>query len=207
MRNARILRWNRFSPSAIVRLLLVSTFSVFPVFSQTQVRMIAWQKDNAYTHKSRSGTDNNIKARIDEIELIGVVVEGRSVNIGEAFPASDDWLKNIGFHVKNISGKQLKNIQITLVLPDITSGSPEIPFLAHLDKEKGLTPGEEVELTLPEGGLYAWVKDRIAEKGSLSRISKADILAVFVTLPDGTVWASGCLKTPGSKNACPSPAH
>jgi hypothetical protein len=196
---------NRFSSSKIATLLLVSTFSVLPVFSQTQVRMIAWQKDNAYTNMPRSGTDPNIKARIDEIELESVVVEGRSINIGEAFPASDDWLKNIGFRVKNISGKHIKQIQITLVLPEIPSGSPEIPFLAHTAQEKRLAPGEEVELTMPQG-LYAWVKDRIAEKGTLSMISKADILAVFVTLPDGTVWTSGCLKTADSKNPCPGPA-
>ena len=200
------MQWNRFSPSRITSLIIISTFAVVPVFSQTQTRTIEWQNKNPYTNYSKSGTDTHIKARIDEIELEGIVVEGRPINIGEAFPASDDWLKNISFRVRNISGKQLRKIQITLVLPEIKEGSPQIPFIAHVDKEKGLAPGEEVELTIPVGGLYSWVKDRIAEKGSLSRITKADILAVFVSLPDGTVWSSGCVKTADTKNSCPSPS-
>ena len=151
--------------------------------------------------------DPQIKNRIDEIEIERIVVEGQQVQMGAPFPASDDWLGNIGFHIRNISDKQLAKIQITLVLPEISPGSPQIPFCYGCDpieKQKGIKPGEEVQLTIPIG-LYPWVKSTIAEKG-VSRISKAEFLAVYLTLADGTVSASGCVKTADPKNACPSPS-
>lgn len=207
MRKARIMQWNRLFPSAITRLLIISTFAILPAFSQTQTRTIEWQKASPFQSTPGSGTHTT--DRTDEVEIEGVVVEGRTINIGEPFPASDDWIKNIGFRVKNVSGKQLTRIQIQLVLPEMTDGSPQIPFCHGCDpieKQKGVTPGEEVQLTMPGGGLYPWVKSRINEKGSLSRISKAQILVVFVGLADGTVWSSRCAKTADPKDACPSPS-
>lgn len=207
VRKAETMQWNRFLPSAITKPLLVSVFAALPVFSQTQTRTIEWQKASPY--KSTPGPGTHTTDRTDEVEIEGVVVEGRPINIGEPFPASDDWIENIGFRVKNVSGKQLTRIQIQLVLPEMTNGSPQIPFCYGCDpieKQKGVTPGEEVRLTIPVGDLYPWVKSRITEKGSLSRISKAQILVVFVGLADGTVWSSRCTKTADPKNACPSPS-
>jgi hypothetical protein len=203
------LRWNGIFTSGIARLLVFFPFAVLPVFSQTQTRTIEWPQASPYNTKSASAPGAHTTDRTDEIEIAGIVVEGRPINIGEPFPASDDWLKNIGFRVKNVSGKQLTRIQIQLVLPEMSEGSPQIPFCYGCDpieKQKGVTPGEEVELTIPVGGVYPWVKSRITEKGSLSRISKAQILVVFVGLADGTVWSSRCAKTADQKNACPSPS-
>lgn len=202
------MRRNRVFQSAITRLLIISTFAILPAFSQAQTRMIEWPKTSPYSSKARAAPDAHVKNRIDEIEIEGIVVEGLQIQVGEPFSASDDWLKNIGFRVRNISDKQVARIQITLVLPEIRSGSPQIPFCYGCDpseKQKGIKPGEEVQLTMPGGGMYPWVKSTIAEKGIL-RISKAEFLAVFLTLADGTVWASGCAKTADPKNACPSPS-
>jgi hypothetical protein len=187
---------------------VVSLLTVLPVFSQTQTRLIEWPTTSSYNSKAIAAPDPHITNRIEEIEIEGIVVEGHQIKVGEPFPASDDWLNHIGFQIKNISAKQLAKIQITLVLPEIRSGSPQIPFCYGCDpieKQKGIKPGEEVQLTMPGGGLYEWVKNAIAEKGS-SRISRAEFLAVYLTLTDGTFWVSGCTKTADPKNACPSPA-
>jgi hypothetical protein len=51
------------------------------------------------------------------------------------------------------------------------SGSPDIVYCygcAADEKEKGLMPGAVVELKMPGGGFYDWVRSRIAEKGSVS---------------------------------------
>ncbi len=82
--------WNSFFPSAITRLLVVSVFAVLPVFSQTQTRTIEWQKASPYI---TPGPGNHATDRTDEVEIEGVIVEGRPINIGEPFPASDEWLK------------------------------------------------------------------------------------------------------------------
>jgi hypothetical protein len=208
VRKAKTMQWNRFLPSAVPRLLVVSVLTVLPVFSQTQTRLIAWPKTSPYNSKAMAAPDPQVKSRIDEIEIAGIVVEGQQIQVGEPFSASDDWLRNIGFRIRNISDKQLAKIQITLVLPEIRSGSPQIPFCYGCDpieKQKGIKPGEEVQLTMPGSGLYSWVQSTIAEKG-ISRISKAEFLAVYLTLADGTVWVSGCAKTADPKNACPSPS-
>ena len=51
-------------------------------------------------------------------------------------------------------------------------------------KEKGVIPGEEVELKMPGGGMYVWVRDRM--NGSISRITRAQIRQIIVSLPDGS---------------------
>lgn len=63
-------------------------------------------------------------------------------------------------------------------------------------------PGEVVELKMLGGGFYDWVRGRIEEKGEVSRINKAEIRNMYVTLPSGPIWFSGCVKTTDPKNAC-----
>jgi hypothetical protein len=63
-------------------------------------------------------------------------------------------------------------------------------------------PGEVVELKMLGGGFYDWVRSRIAEKGSISRINKAEIRNMYVTLPAGPTWFSGCVKTANPRSAC-----
>ena len=134
---------------------------------------------------------------------------GRSI-LASLSPPVTSGLKNISFRVKNVSGKQLTRIQIQLVLPEMSQeGSPQIPFCYGCDpieKQKGVTTGEEVQLTIPVGAVYPWVESRITENGRLSRTSKAQILVVFVGEADGTIWSSRCVKTADLNNACPSPS-
>jgi hypothetical protein len=200
------MRWHRVFTSTAIKLLVFSLVSIVPAFSQTQSRLIEWPATSPYNSKAMV-PDPKVKRRIDDIALEGIVVEGQPVQFGVPFAASDDWLKNIGFRLRNNSDKQLAKIQITLVLPEIRSGSPQIPFCYGCDpveKQKGIKPGEEAQLTIL-GSIYPWVKSTIAAKG-VSRISQAEVLAVYLTLDDGTVWVSGCIKTADPKNACPSPS-
>jgi hypothetical protein len=174
-------------------------------FPQAQPKMIEWSKSPM---NSRTRRADNIRPldQIDGLEIEDVAVEGKSVAIGQGFTAGDDWIQTIAFRVKNISGRQLSVVQITLVAPEMNNDGPQIVFCygcAKPEREKGVMPGEEVELKILGGNYYGWVKDKIAEQGNISRISKAQILAMFVTLPDGTKWVSGCVKTADPKNACP----
>jgi hypothetical protein len=60
-----------------------------------------------------------------------------------------------------------------------------------------------VDLKMPGGGFYDFVKMRAGEKGGIAQINKAQIRVMFVTLPDKSQWVSGCIKTADAKNACP----
>jgi hypothetical protein len=82
--------------------------------------------------------------------------------------------------------------------------SPDIIYCygcAPAEKAKGISAGESVELKML-AGYYDFVKSSVAEKGGISQISKAQIREMFVTLPDGTSWVSGCVKTAEAKDAC-----
>ena len=138
------------------------------------------------------------------------MVNGKSITLGEPFAAADDWLKTFTVRVRNISGERLVSAQVTLVLPEMGLGSPDIVFCygcAAAEKEKGFMPGEVVELKMLGGGFYDWVRSRIAEKGSVSRINKAEIQHMYVTPTNGPTWFSGCVKTTNPRNACPRPVN
>jgi hypothetical protein len=189
--------------------LTVGVFAVPSIFSQTRNKTIEWPKVSVFNAGTKTGPHTHVTDRIDEIEIEAIMVEGHSVTIGEPFSAGDDWLKSMAFRVRNISGKQVKSVQITLVLPEMTFESPDIPFIdesAGVGNPKFISPGAEVELTVPSAGLYPCLVSRITERGSLARISRAEIHIIYVTSAEGTVWSSRCLKTVDPRNACPRAA-
>ena len=141
---------------------------------------------------------------LDRVEIENLTV-GKPITIGQSFTADDDWLRDLVIRVRNISGQQISMIQVTLVLPEMGPGSPDVVYCygcAPAEKA-GIAAGEVVDLKMPGVGFYDFVKARAAEKGGISEINKAQIRNMFITLPDGTKWVSGCIKTSDAKNACP----
>jgi hypothetical protein len=199
------MKSNCLSLSAILTALLGFLFAVTPVLSQSQNKVLEWSKFPVGSNNESAAASIQLSRQIDGIEIEDILVDGKSITIGEAFAADIDWIRNIRFRVKNISGEQLMGIQITVTLPEMNK-SPQIPFIygcAHNKSEKCLVPGDEVELKLPPGRLYDWVKDSVAKERDISMISKAMIHDMLVTLPNGMQWLSGCIKTADPKNACP----
>lgn len=187
---------------SVVILIIMST----PCFSQDHSKRVEWSKSPA-SSKTRTAADIRPFDQLDDLEIENIAVEGKPIVIGKGFTAGDDWIQTITFRVKNISEQQLKAIQITVVLPEMLTGGPDIVFCygcAKTEREKGIAPGEEVELKILGGNYYGWVRDKIiTTQGDLSRISNAQIREMYAILPDGTKWLSGCVKTADSKNACP----
>jgi hypothetical protein len=191
-------------------LLTIVLFAAPPVFSQSQ-KVIRWPKVSFYNSKmTRTSPDTHFTDRIEEIEIEAITVEDQPVIIGKPFAASDDWLKNIRFRVKNVSDKPLKQVQITLIPSEILHG-PQIPYIctecSRAENPTVIQSGAEVELTIPAGGLYAWVRSVIVDRGSaLPDMNDVQVLTAIVTRADGTVWFSDCVKAYDSRNACPRPA-
>ena len=194
--------------SALVKALALVFCGVTLVSAQTQNKVVEWSKSPIGSNKvETAAADLKLSRQIDGVEIEDIGVASKSVIIGEPFAADDDWLKSFTVRVKNISAQRLVAVQITLVLPAMSYESPDIVFCygcAKSEGDKGVMPGEEVELKMLGGGFYDWVKSRITEKGSISRITKAEIHHMYVTLPDGTKWFSGCIRTANPKNACPT---
>jgi hypothetical protein len=193
----------RFVVSAIVGALLC-----IPVAAQTQNKLIVWKKEPGRGIKAAGtpGGQSNALAQFDDFEIEEILVEGKSIIIGQPFSASDDWLNAIKVRIKNVSQKKFQFIQITLGLPQIMGG-PIIPVCfgcAVADREKGIAPGEEVELqTVHSDKFYDWVKTSISAKTSLSRISTAQIEGTLAILWDGTQLISDCVKTANTQKPCP----
>ena len=177
-----------------------------PVFSQTQNKVIEWSKKPLGSNHERAGPGIEISREIDVAEIVDFMVDGKSIFINEPFAAGEDWLKGFTVRVRNASDQRLDSVQITLVLPQTKPDSPHVVFCygcAAAQREKGINPGEVVELKMPGSVFYDWVRSRIEEKSSVSAISKAEIGYIFVKPFSGLTWYSGCMKTVNPKNACP----
>lgn len=176
--------------------------------TQTKKKTVEWTPRPIGNNSERVAPGTQLYPQIEQIQIDDVVIAGASITLGQSFPANDDWLKTLIIRVRNVSPQRITSIQITLILPEMDHASPDIVYCygcAPAEKEKGVGPGEIVDLKLLGGGFYDWVKSRADEKGGIALMTKAQIREMFVTLPGGGHWLSGCVKTADSKNACPRP--
>ncbi len=190
---------------AVLSLLTSLVVTATPALSQTQNKVIEWSKSPIGSNNERVAANLKLFRQIEGLEIEDFTVDGNSITVNEPFAAAEDWLESITIRVRNISDQPLVSVQITLVLPEM-GGSPDIVFCygcSAVEKKKGFMPGETVELRMLGGGFYEWIRSRITEKGSISRITKAEISHVYATPPAGPTWYSGCVKTTNPRNACP----
>jgi hypothetical protein len=177
--------------------------------AQTQKKTVEWTPRPIGNHNERVAPGIQLYPQIEQIQIDDLLIAGASITLGQPFPANDDWLKTLIIRVRNVSTQRVSSIQMTLILPQMDHASPDIVYCygcAPAEKEKGIGPGEIVELKLLGGGFYDWVKSRAQEKGGIALMAKAQIREMSVTLPDATSWLSGCVKTAAAKNACPRSA-
>jgi hypothetical protein len=145
------------------------------------------------------GSTGAPESKTCEIELEDILIDGRSILIGEPFVGD---IRDLVFRVKNISDRPIAFVQITVVLPDVKH-PPEIPFVrtSPESKTKAVQPGEETELRVPSGKLYDWVKDTVAAQGmELQSIKRAAIYSIIV-VKNGQPLGE-CLKTRDPRNEC-----
>ena len=179
----------------VLALVLVSTS---PVFSQS-TRIIQWPETPINHSNSLSSGDSKGLAQIEFLEIVDIAVGGKSITLGQSFVADDDWLKSLTVRLKNVSSNSISKVQLNLFLTEIMPGGPLVTLFYGGDGQS-IMPGSEVELKLV---FYSWLVDQINKKSSLSKITKAEIWNVTVTLTDGKRLFSTCVKTVNPKNACP----
>jgi len=191
----------------VVRLLPMILLAWLPVFSQDQRKVIEWPAKSVFNSHTNTTPENHIVDRIDDVEIESILVEGRLINFGEPFNASDEWLKNISFRVKNISRNSIRQVQITLIMPELGPRQRiQIQYFCRECIRKvepvAFDPGDVRELTLPDP-IYVWARDIIDKETTLAKISKAQVLVSYVTFADGKMISSDCMKTADPKNKCP----
>lgn len=192
-----------------MRCLLVtaSLLAWLPAFAQSQNRTIDWPKSSTFNSRTLATSDSHYVDRIDEVEIESITVEGQTVTFGQPFSASDEWLKNISFRVKNVSARKLKQFQITLIMPELgPMRRIQLPYFCRecvrKDNPISFDPGTSVDLTLP-GIIYEWAKGIINENRTLSKITKTQVLVAYITNADRVEAGSDCVRTSDLKNRCP----
>ena len=172
------------------------------VAGQDQSRVIRWPPRSQFNSKTL--TRDKMVDRIDEVEIESITVDGQPVIIGQSFIAREDWLKNIRFRIRNISSRPIGRFQISLTLPEVFHGQ-QIGYIcvecSRKEQPIVIEPRQEVEIVMPAGGQYEWVMRQLAER-KVSTVREAQILVAYVTLTNGTLMASDCVKTSDPRNAC-----
>jgi len=189
----------------ILQLLAMMLIAGSSSFSQTPDKLVTWTTPPFGSNKEKFDDATVVLRQIDDVELQGISVAGQTIIMGEPFSAGDDWIKELTFRVKNISARKLRLIQITVALAEMGNRSPQVIFChgcAPAEKEKGIEPGEVVELRMPAGKYYEWVQSQIAQVG-LTRVNKVLVSEMWVKSPDGRTVLSGCVKSADLKHPCP----
>ncbi len=185
-------------------LLLLMLFLPMATLAQESTKTLEWE-DHANIKTGR--VELPWSRKIDEIELEDILIDGRSVLMGQPFIGD---IRNLVFRVKNISDGPVGFVQITVTLPEIKH-SLQIPFLrtSPESKSKPLLSGEETELKLPpDQGLYDWLRDSVQQQGKdLQSIKRVAIDVVIIVSKKSGQLPGGCMKTRDPRNECsPKPS-
>jgi hypothetical protein len=197
MKRARLKHSVRVTLSALV----VTFLSASSAFSQHKQRIVHWPEIPFHANAAKSST-STIVPQIEVLEIVDVSIGGKSVTLGESFAADDEWLKNLTVRIKNISSTSISRVQLNLFLPQIMPGGPMVTLCygcGDVGSGQSIGPGEEFEMKLVH---HDWLIGQINSRSSLSKIDKAEIQHMYVTLPDGKILMSQCVKTAKQKNAC-----
>ena len=181
---------------SLALLLLLPLLPLMTTAWQEPAKTLEWG-DQA---KITCGIPGTAESKILEIELEDILIDGRTVLIGEPFIGD---VRDLVFRVKNVSDRPIDFIQITIALPEVKR-PPEIPFVrtSSETKSKPVQPGEETELRVPRGKLYDWVNDTVVAQGmELQRIKRAAIYSIIVTKSGQPVGE--CFKARDPRNECP----
>ena len=188
----------RFVIGLLALLLLLATSAL----SQDKSRIVEWHQPPISDKNTIPVKGTQAVSQIDVLEITGVVVDGKSVKLGQSFAADDNWIEKLTVKIKNVSNVTVSKVQMNLFLPQVMPGGPLVTFCYGCGPTVGKTisPGEEVEMKVV---FYDWITGEIKKKSSLAEITKAEINDVTVVAADGTKWLSGCVKAADPANACP----
>ncbi len=192
------MRHTIFQPGTRAAWLLLFLFVPQAIAAQEPAKTLEWEDH----HNINSGRlDLPWSRRIEEIELEDILIDGRSILIGEPFVGD---IRNLTFRVKNISDGPISFVQITLTLPEVKV-PPQIPFVraGDIKTQKSLLPGDEAELKIPDRKLYDWVADTVAQQGrELKSIRRAAIDVVIIVSQKSGQLPGGCVKMRDPRNEC-----
>lgn len=119
---------------------------------------------------------------------------GKPINFAEGFDGDDDWLKNTGFRVKNVSVREIVYLQLDLNFPPTQALEREMSFPLTFGRHPNLDNSSKPPFSLPPGGemdialdeeTYQKLARFVAHRRSISSINKSVVWLGFVVFADG----------------------
>jgi hypothetical protein len=148
--------------------------------------------------------DRMLKDRVWQNEPIKVIAVtgkgGRTIALGRIYLAGDDWLRDLGVSIKNISKKNILFVELELHFlrpkssPDETITAFPIVFgtpPALIDKSAPvLAPNETWQVSLSDQD-YASIRELLANTNYPTSIKEVEIVTREVVFGDQTKWSAG----------------
>jgi hypothetical protein len=137
------------------------------------------------------------------VEIVGVIVRGKPVHFGKAFPERDRWIGELRVRIKNVSAKRVSWVRVALkFLKNEEPGSRLSDFMTYgigrtdIEKLRGggppLKPGETAEVS------YSWeqyqsvreILDGMGYPRSITLVEVSVDKVIFEGEPD-VMWIEG----------------
>lgn len=143
----------------------------------------------------------------EAVQLNSIEVNGKPIEAGKKFTASDDWLKGLKIKGENISDKAIVNIIIELSFEQIgledfvySVAHGVMPQSAEEAKAaKKIKPHETLEIILSEA-VYDNLRTMLTQRGYPNGVEAINISIGVVTFDDYTLWRHGKLLRPDPNN-------
>jgi len=195
----------------VFRLVLIGAIALATVgvFSSTLVA----QNENSVQHTLRLIVPEPSRP-IDPIQILEIKEGNETVVPGVAFEGDDDWLGKLSVKIKNVSKKDVVQMQVEAAFPETGKGVPGSPILLHVAASEGqrpksassngdsqdrnvsswrLLPGQDTTFSFASG--YEDMKIGIEKIRPISSVTKVHLM-YSVQFPDGTIWGNGEYREP-----------
>jgi hypothetical protein len=197
---------SHFPLDSIFKVMVLLVYGVTPASAQAPDKVVSWS-EYPMGRITQVAPNMRLSPIEESLEIVDILVDGKSIAVGEPFTASENWIRNFTVRVRNISGQEIHSIEMSIVLPDVTLSDGRNYGLSlrggstPAGKQKPVMPGEEVGLKWIEIE-YQKFKERSAQLNGVAHIMKAQIGMTAVLFTDGTMWGSDCLRATDSRNSC-----
>jgi hypothetical protein len=175
------------------------------VMALTAISVIFFSPNHSLQKRDRMV--KKVSEGVEAVELHSIEVEGKPIEAGQKFPASDDWLKGLKIRGENISDKAIVNIIIELSFEE--TGLEDFVYSVaygvmprsaeEARAAKKIKPHETVEILLSEA-VYDNLKTMLAQRGYSNGVEAINISISVLTFDDYTLWRHGKLLRPDPNN-------
>lgn len=144
-----------------------------------------------------------ISEKNEPLEFAELRSKTKTINLGQGFVSSDDWLDGMTFRLKNNSLKAIRRAELELEFPELKLNNAsfvmplhygQIPDLPDADSPEvaPVQPNEIFEIKL-DHDTYSGLRRTVAGNDRASGVTRARVRISVIIFVDGTAWHNGFL--------------